>query len=70
VAAADLLTFRPAGQDNHRVRIDGVVTSSPTKLDVFVRSEKTAIGLHFYAPETIAVGDRISVVGSILPRTP
>ena len=63
IAAADLLTFRIAGQGNHRVRIDGVVTACPSKVLVFVRSGPTALGIRFFSPTNVAIGDHITVLG-------
>lgn len=63
VPASDLLTFRVAGQGNHRIRIDGVVTACVSKVLVFVRSGQTAFGLKFISPTSVEVGDRIEVLG-------
>lgn len=63
VAASQLLTFRVAGQGNHRIRIGGVVTAVSSKAEVFVRSDPAAFGLRFIAPTTVEVGDRIEVLG-------
>ncbi|MSU49726.1 MAG: sensor histidine kinase [Opitutus sp.] len=63
IAASNLLTFRVAGQGNHRIRIDGVVTACPSKVLVFVRNGQTAFGLRFFSPTTVEVGDRIDVLG-------
>ena len=66
VAAADLLTFRVAGQGeqrNHRVRVEGIVTASFSRVLVFIRSGQTAFSLRFNTPTTLEVGDRIDALG-------
>ena len=68
VAAADLLTFRIAGQGNHRVRIDGVVTACPSKVLVFVRSGQTALGLRFFVKKMfLGVAGLPGIVAGIGP---
>lgn len=63
VAATDLLTFRVAGQGNHRVRVEGVVTAAVSKVLVFVRSGQTAFSLRFNIPTTVEIGDQIDALG-------
>lgn len=63
VSASELLTFRVAGRDNHRIRIGGVVTAPPAPGLLFVRSEQTAFAIRPVQAFEVEVGDRIEVLG-------
>lgn len=63
VSAAGLLGFRVAGQFEHRVRIEGVVTATFGPDRLFLRQDTVAFAVRLAGPVACAIGDRVAVVG-------
>lgn len=63
VSAEDLLAFRVTGLGEQRVRLDGVVTATLGRDQVFLEQGTRAFAVRLGQPTPLAPGDRVTVVG-------
>ncbi len=63
VSAEDLLAFRVTGLGERRVRLEGVVTATFGRDQVFLEQGTMAFAVRLGQPTPLAPGDRITVVG-------
>ena len=63
VSAEDLLAFRVTGLGEQRVRLDGVVTATLGRDQVFLEQGAMAFAVRLGQPTPLTPGDRVTVVG-------